>query len=300
MALRFKCDDVFEHARSYWTSSERLSFTHRGSRNERYKRGVYKYDLTEASERHTPMAQNPDFKFNKRIPRAAISCTCEDLGDSSYASSSFRVDGGLADAHLTHRLRWRIAYPRDSKGIKSNISAFSFDNHQDFPLRDHIHETSSLALQTIADPTFTASTAAHGASSKQPINTGIASALKSLGDNIKALGADAKEALAEFSDDVKTAANGFWMFKRIGMSIGDFFRNTTSFLRGVVQEPSFTFNDTIPVAAKFNMELSSNSLVAVPGDISMTLGPSFSTTPAPFKVQPPTSEMRGKRVNVFP
>jgi hypothetical protein len=126
--------------------------------------------------------------------------------------------------------------------------------------------------------------------------------LRGLGNDIEDLGPDAKEALNELSNDVESFANSFLnVFKQIGKSIGDFFHNIANrlglgrrdqsssaqgFLKGVVQELSFTINDTIPVAAKFNIELSSSSLVSLPGSITMTLGPGFKfgATPAPFKV----------------
>jgi hypothetical protein len=151
MLLRFKGDDAFEHARRYWTTHERLLFvTHHGSCNEKHKRGVYKYDpvdvrkarIYEISNACLSLRRSSSIRFEEKNLDAIVNCTYEELGDSSYASSLIRVAGGLADARLTHRLRRRIAYPRDEKGIESKISAFSFNIHQDFPPRDHVLEAS--------------------------------------------------------------------------------------------------------------------------------------------------------------
>ena len=89
-----------------------------------------------------PSCRSSSIRFEERSLDAIISCTYEELGDSNYASSLIRVAGGLADDHLTHRLRRRIPYPRDNKGIKSKVSAFSFGIHEDFPPRYHVLEAS--------------------------------------------------------------------------------------------------------------------------------------------------------------
>ncbi|KAI9765258.1 MAG: hypothetical protein M1839_005596 [Geoglossum umbratile] len=286
MVLRFKDGGAFRHARSHWTSHDRLLFiTHHSSCNEGHKRGVYK---------------SSSIRFEEMSLDVAIICTYEELGDSSHASSLIRVTGGLADAHLIDRLRRRTVYPRNDKSIKSKISAFSFNIHQDFPPRDHVLEFSgtniycvNCSVEGVIETTFNFT-----------INTDIAGVLKGLGDGIKYLGADAEKALEDLGDGVNSVAKGILdVFKKIGKSIGDFFRNIASrlglarrdtnssalgFLKGVVQELSFTINDTTPVAAKFNIELSSNSLVALPGALVMTLGPrfQFGSMPAPFKVRP--------------
>jgi hypothetical protein len=143
------------------------------------------------------------------------------------------------------------------------------------------------------------------------INTDISSVIKGIGEEFKELGEDAKNAFTEYGGgDTQPLANGFInAINAIGAEIGKFFHNIASalglarrdklssadgFLKGVVQELSLSITDTTPVAGKFNIELFSNSLVALPGQIFFTLGPTPAPggTPVPFKVCPPAGGFR--------
>ncbi|KAH0545378.1 hypothetical protein FGG08_000519 [Glutinoglossum americanum] len=269
MVLQFMDGDAFKYARGHWMRHDTLLFvTHHHSCNEGHKRGVY--------------------RFEERSLDAIIRCTYEELGDSRYASSLIRVSGGPADAHLTRRLRRRTVYPRNDGSIKSNNSAFSFDLHQGFPPRERVLEA---AIEGVIETAFNFA-----------INTDIAGVLKDLGDDFKELGKDAEKALTEFGADSKGIFGAITdAIKAVGNEIGKFFHSIASmlglarrdkkssadrFLRGVVQEMSISINDTTPVAAKFSIELTSNSLVAFPEFLEVRLGPrpSFGGTPAPFKI----------------
>ncbi|KAH0552960.1 hypothetical protein GP486_006842 [Trichoglossum hirsutum] len=275
VVLRFKDDDLFMHARDLWIRHDSLLFvTHHDSCNEVHKRGVYR---------------SSSIKFEERSLDVIISSSYEELGDSSHASSVIHVSGGLADAHLARRLRRRTIHPRDSKNIESQTSALTLNLHHSFQPREQIM---NAGMEGVIQAAFNIT-----------INTDISGVLKEIGDDFKELGEDAKVFFSQYAgSDIQSSANGFMnVFNAIGREIGKFFHSIASalglarrdksssaddFLKGMVQEMSFSINDTTPVAAKFNIEFFSNSLVGLPGLLTFNLGPSVGpgATPAPFKL----------------